>query len=102
MREPRHPAGVLKPRGPYSPAVIAGGRLLFTASQGPLDPATGKEPPGGIEVEARQALSNIRAIVEGCGGSLRNRGLPGRRSNPTSPIRSPSTSSSRWTTRAPP
>jgi 2-iminobutanoate/2-iminopropanoate deaminase len=72
MREARHPDGVLKPRGPYSPAVIASGRLLFTASQGPLDPATGKEPPGGIAAEARQALSNIRAIVEGCGGSLAN------------------------------
>ena len=72
MREARHPEGVLKPRGPYSPAVIASGRLLYTASQGPLDPATGKEPPGGISVEVRQALSNIRAIVEGCGGSLAN------------------------------
>jgi 2-iminobutanoate/2-iminopropanoate deaminase len=72
MREARHPEGVLKPRGPYSPAVIASGRLLYTASQGPLDPATGKEPPGGISAEARQALSNIRAIVEGCGGSLAN------------------------------
>ena len=72
MREARHPEGVLKPRGPYSPAVITSGRLLYTASQGPLDPATGKEPPGGIAAEARQALSNIRAIVEGCGGSLAN------------------------------
>lgn len=72
MREARHPDGVLKPRGPYSPAVIASGRLIYTASQGPLDPATGKEPPGGISAEARQALSNIRAIVEGCGGSLAN------------------------------
>ncbi len=32
----------------------------------------GKEPPGGIQAEARQALNNIRAIVEGCGGSLAN------------------------------
>jgi 2-iminobutanoate/2-iminopropanoate deaminase len=72
MRKARHPDGVLKPRGPYSPAIIASGRLIFTASQGPLDPATGKEPPGGIEAEARQALANVKAIVEGCGGSLRN------------------------------
>ena len=72
MREARHPDGVLKPRGPYSPAVIASGRLIFTASQGPLDPATGVEPPGGIAAEADQALANIRAIVEGCGGSLAN------------------------------
>jgi 2-iminobutanoate/2-iminopropanoate deaminase len=72
VREAKHPDGVLKPRGPYSPAVITSGRLIFTASQGPLDPATGKEPDGGIQAEARQALSNIKAIVEGCGGSLKN------------------------------
>jgi 2-iminobutanoate/2-iminopropanoate deaminase len=72
MREARHPAGVLRPRGPYSPAVIASGRLIFTSSQGPLDPATGKEPPGGFAAEARQTLTNIKAIVEGCGGSLAN------------------------------
>ena len=72
MREARHPEGVLKPRGPYSPAVITSGRLIFTASQGPLEPATGKEPPGGISAEVRQCLSNVRAIVEGCGGSLAN------------------------------
>jgi 2-iminobutanoate/2-iminopropanoate deaminase len=72
VREAKHPDGVLKPRGPYSPAVITSGRLIFTASQGPLDPATGKEPEGGIQAEARQALANIRAIVEGCGGSLKN------------------------------
>jgi 2-iminobutanoate/2-iminopropanoate deaminase len=72
MREAKHPEGVLKPRGPYSPAVITSGRLIFTASQGPLEPATGKEPPGGIQAEARQALANVRAIVEGCGGTLAN------------------------------
>lgn len=72
MREAKHPDGVLKPRGPYSPAVIASGRLLFTASQGTIDPATDKVAEGGIQAEARQALSNIRAIVEGCGGSLKN------------------------------
>ena len=72
MREARHPDGVLKPRGPYSPGVIAGGRMIYTSSQGPLDPTTGKEPAGGIRAEARQALTNVRAIVEGCGGSLAN------------------------------
>ncbi|HVA86608.1 MAG TPA: Rid family hydrolase [Candidatus Saccharimonadales bacterium] len=70
MREARHPAGVLAPRGPYSPAVVAAGPLLFVSSQGPLDPVTGAVVPGGISAEARQALTNVRAIVEGCGGSL--------------------------------
>jgi reactive intermediate/imine deaminase len=70
MRETRHPDGVLAPRGPYSPAVIASGPLLFVSSQGPLDPRTGAVPPGGIAAEARQALANVRAIVEGSGGSM--------------------------------
>ncbi len=72
MREAQYPKGAPRPRGPYSPAVIASGRLLFTASQGTIDLATDEVAEGGIQAEARQALSNIRAIVEGCGGSLKN------------------------------
>src|SRR5205823_4546338 len=45
---------------------------FFLRVDNPRPLAPGKEPPGGIQAEARQALSNIRAIVEGCGGSLAN------------------------------
>ena len=70
-REPKSVPGI-KPAGPYSPAVIVSGRLLFCSSQGPTDYATGKHVEGTIHKETRQALTNIRTIVEGSGGSLAN------------------------------
>ena len=55
--------------GPYNQAVKAGG-WLFTAGQIALDPATmavvGKSAPE----QARQALTNARAVVEAGGMSL--------------------------------
>ena len=55
--------------GPYSVAVQAGS-LVFTAGQIGLDPQTGKLVPGGVEAQARQALTNLAAILESAGSSL--------------------------------
>ncbi len=55
--------------GPYSQAIVVE-PFLFTAGQVGLDPETKKLVPGGIEAETRQALQNVRAIVEAAGGSL--------------------------------
>ena len=52
--------------GPYSQAVSVDG-WLFTSGQVGLDPATGKLVPGGFEAQARQVLSNLRAILRGAG-----------------------------------
>ena len=71
-REALFPPGAPKPRGPYSPAVIASGRLLFVSSQGPLDQATRTFVEGPFEAVARQALTNLRSIVEASGGDLAN------------------------------
>lgn len=57
------------PIGPYSQGVVVP-PLLYTAGQLGLDPATGKLVAGGIEAEARQALANLKAIVEAAGGRL--------------------------------
>jgi 2-iminobutanoate/2-iminopropanoate deaminase len=55
--------------GPYSQGVVAC-KLLFTAMQIPLDPATG-EMTGSTAVEqAKQCLRNVAAIAEAAGGSL--------------------------------
>jgi 2-iminobutanoate/2-iminopropanoate deaminase len=54
--------------GPYSQAVIAGG-LVFTAGQVGLVPGSTTLPEG-IEAQTRQALENIRAIVEAAGSGL--------------------------------
>ena len=62
----------IRPAGPYSPAVIASGRLLFVASQGPVDHATGKRIEGTIQEETLQALTNLWTIVESSGGQMAN------------------------------
>src|SRR5207253_7702304 len=63
------PPGVPTPRGPYSPAVRAGG-FIFVAGQGPIDPATNKYSFGDIAHETRLVLINIQRILEGCGASM--------------------------------
>ncbi len=57
--------------GPYSLGVQAG-HLVFTAGQVGLDPATGTMVPGGLEAETRQALDNMKAILEAAGTTLAN------------------------------
>ncbi len=54
--------------GPYSQAVKAG-NLLFVAGQIGMDPATGQLLEG-IEAQTRQALLNLKAILEAAGASL--------------------------------
>lgn len=58
-----------KALGPYSVAVHAGG-FIFTAGQLGLDPATNELAPGGIESQTRQALTNLKHVLEAAGSSL--------------------------------
>jgi 2-iminobutanoate/2-iminopropanoate deaminase len=55
--------------GPYSVG-IAGGHFIFASGQIGLDPETGTLVAGGVETEARQALQNLKAILEAAGSSL--------------------------------
>ncbi len=55
--------------GPYSVANRAGD-LIFTAGQLGLDPQTMELVPGGIREETRQALTNIKHVLEAAGSSL--------------------------------
>jgi 2-iminobutanoate/2-iminopropanoate deaminase len=57
--------------GPYSLGVQAG-HLVFTAGQIGIIPATGEIIEGGVEAETRQALENVKAILEAAGTSLAN------------------------------
>ena len=57
--------------GPYSQAIRAG-KLVFTAGQIPIDPATGKLVEGDIQVQTRRVLQNVQAVLEAAGTSLRN------------------------------
>ena len=54
----------------YSQGVVVEGRLLFTAGQLGLDAATGKLVSGGVQAQTRQALENIRGIVEAAGSTM--------------------------------
>lgn len=55
--------------GPYSQAITAGG-LIFCSGQLGINAADGKLVPGGIEAETRQALENLKAVLEKAGSSL--------------------------------
>ena len=54
---------------PFSEAVRAGD-LLFLAGQMGTDPATGQLVSGGLEPEARQAIENMKSVLERNGRSL--------------------------------
>ena len=57
--------------GPYSQAIRVG-NIFYTSGQIPLDPATGAFVEGGIKEQTRQALTNIKAILEEAGTSMDN------------------------------
>lgn len=67
IRSPETP----RPRGPYSPAILADG-FIFVAGQGPVNPKTNELELGDIRSETRRTLENIRAILELAGSSLRD------------------------------
>jgi 2-iminobutanoate/2-iminopropanoate deaminase len=58
-----------KALGPYSQAVKANG-FIFTAGQGPIDPATGKLIEGDTATQTLRVMENLKAIVEAAGSSL--------------------------------
>jgi 2-iminobutanoate/2-iminopropanoate deaminase len=69
MIERLTPPGVPTPRGPYSPAVRAGG-FVFVAGQVPVDPTTDTMSPGDISHETRVVLNNVKRVLEGAGATM--------------------------------
>lgn len=49
--------------GPYSVAIQAG-NFIYTSGQLGLDPITGVLVEGGVEAETRQALQNLKTVLE--------------------------------------
>jgi 2-iminobutanoate/2-iminopropanoate deaminase len=56
--------------GPYSQAVVAVDQFVFTAGQIPIDPRTGQIVGEGIVAQTRQALQNLRSVLEAAGSGL--------------------------------
>lgn len=65
------PAETPTPRGPYSPAVIAGD-FIYVSGQGPVDPVTDKMSFGDIQHETRITLNNIKRILSAAGATFSN------------------------------
>ncbi len=57
--------------GPYSQAIDCG-ELVFCSGQIGLDARSGKLVEGGVEIEVRATLENIRAILHRAGLSLKD------------------------------
>lgn len=58
-----------KPAGHYSQAVVCGG-VVYVAGQLGTDPTAPGAPPGDAGAQTRQALMNVRAILETAGSAL--------------------------------
>lgn len=56
-----------KPQGPYNPIVRSGDWLILSGQVGQID---GKLVHGGVPAETRQALANLKTLLESEGASL--------------------------------
>ena len=55
--------------GPYEQAIKVG-EFIFASGQIPLDPKTGNVVEGGIAVQTRQVMENLKAVLEAAGSSF--------------------------------
>ena len=58
-----------RPRGPYSPAIIASGPTVYVSAQGPVDPATDQFVSGTFADQAERVFKNVGALLEAAGTS---------------------------------
>jgi 2-iminobutanoate/2-iminopropanoate deaminase len=64
------PTPALPPSNPTFSQAVRLGDLIFVSGQLGMDPATGALVPGGQVAEYRQALSNLKYVLEAAGSSL--------------------------------
>ena len=57
------------PKGPYSPAVRAGG-FIYVSGQTPRDPVTGALVGSDVATQTRQTLSNVQRLLTEAGASM--------------------------------
>lgn len=71
MRKVVRTSDAPRPKGPYSPAIVADG-FVFVAGQACVNPQTNEFEFGDVQAETRRTLQNIRAILEAAGSSLKD------------------------------
>lgn len=69
MRKPIISAKGAKPKGPYTPAILAQGPMLFVSAQGPFDPASGELKAKTVPEQSRQVFENITVLLEEAGAT---------------------------------
>ncbi len=57
------------PKGPYSPAIVADGPMVYVSGQGPIDPETGMMIQGSFREQAERVFENISVLLEAAGTS---------------------------------
>jgi 2-iminobutanoate/2-iminopropanoate deaminase len=74
MKSTLHSPGAPRAIGPYSPGQVVrlhgGQKLVFTAGQIGLDPASGQLVTGGIRAETERACESLRALLDAAGLTL--------------------------------
>ena len=68
LRDMREPVAGTKPMGAYSPGIIAEGRFVYVAGQGPF--RDGEFVPGTIEEETRLTIENLTTVLGQAGATL--------------------------------
>jgi 2-iminobutanoate/2-iminopropanoate deaminase len=69
MRKPIFAAKGAKPKGPYTPAILAQGPMLFVSAQGPFNPETGNLDAQSFQDQCRQVFDNIAVLLEEAGAT---------------------------------
>ncbi len=58
--------------GPYCQGIEAQGTVIYVSGQLPIDPATGEFPGDSIQIQTKQSLENIKAILAEAGCTMAN------------------------------
>jgi enamine deaminase RidA (YjgF/YER057c/UK114 family) len=72
MKEIVNPPALAPPRGFNHGILVSGGRLLFLAGQDASDAQGRIVAPGDLIAQFEQVLSNLGAVVEAAGGTMRD------------------------------
>lgn len=72
IRQPIQSEKAPKPRGPYSPAIVAAGPTVYVSAQGPIDPVTNVARSGDFVEQAEQVFQNVTALLAAAGTSWAN------------------------------